>query len=650
LIFGRFIVCFVVALQTSEIGAGMRIKKHYFFLLLILLTACFQQAIYAQCTTPISSFPYNEDFEATDGNWTTGGVLSDWAWGQPAKPVINAAGGGSKCWIIGGTTGSSYNGGEKSWLQSPCFDISSLTNPQVSFKVFWETERRYDGAGFEYSLDGGMNWFVLGSINSNSNCTGENWFNFDPVNFLGGPGWSGNIQPTSGSCQGTGGSGGWLTAKHTLSTVAGATGIIFRFTFAAGTTCNGYDGFAIDDIQVGEAAPNAVDFTYTCNANNTVDFSSSISGCKTSVNWDFGDPASGANNSSTLDNPAHAFSSPGNYTVSVDVSFVSGPSLIVAKTINVIAVTGAITNPIKCNGYQTGAISVTVSPAGTYNYTWNTNPPRTTPSINNLAAGTYTVTVTGTNTCSASLPVTINEPERLWASSRATHAICGSNNGTMTAEVTGGTPPFNYLWSTGAVIQFIYDLAPGLYSYWVTDANGCGASQLNLPINNVTNTIDVFLGKDTTICAGQSLLLNPGNFVSYQWQDNSTASTYTVTSTGIYSVSVTDVLGCTGTGSIQVIVECSEIFFPSGFTPDGDGNNETFGPLPLSALSSLRDYKLTVYGRWGEVIFTSTDPFLKWDGTYKGKILPTQTFTWIATYTQRNLLPQFQKGTISIFR
>ena len=263
----------------------MHTKNYFFLLFFLLLSTLLQQNTYAQCTTPINTFPYNEGFENSDGNWISGGTSSDWTWGQPAKTVINAAGGGSKCWVIGGLSGSSYNGGEKSWLQSPCFDISSLSNPQVSFKVFWEMERRYDGAAFEYSINNGTSWNLVGSINSNSNCSGQNWFNYDPINFLGSAGWSGNIQATSGSCQGTGGSGGWLTAKHSLSNMAVATAVIFRFTFAAGITCNAFDGFAIDDIQIGEATPNSADFTYTCAANSTLVFSSNIIGYCTINNF-----------------------------------------------------------------------------------------------------------------------------------------------------------------------------------------------------------------------------------------------------------------------------------------------------------------------------------------------------------------------------
>ena len=72
----------------------------------------------AQCLSTISSFPYVETFEAGPG-WTSGGSGNDWAWGAPAHPLINAAAEGSNAWCAGGLTGTFYNYGEQSWLESP---------------------------------------------------------------------------------------------------------------------------------------------------------------------------------------------------------------------------------------------------------------------------------------------------------------------------------------------------------------------------------------------------------------------------------------------------------------------------------------------------------------------------------------------------
>src|SRR5437773_7833256 len=105
-------------------------------LLLPLVKTIFSMALlfspyfsFSQCTSTISSFPYKEDFETSNGNWVASG---DWTWGTPSKPVINAAGSGLKCWITGGLKNPGYNNGR---LKSPCFNFTNLKAPYLKFKV-----------------------------------------------------------------------------------------------------------------------------------------------------------------------------------------------------------------------------------------------------------------------------------------------------------------------------------------------------------------------------------------------------------------------------------------------------------------------------------------------------------------------------------
>jgi len=105
--------------------------NHILFSLLvkvILSVAVFLQPcmMRSQCTSPISNFPYTENFETLNGNWTEGGIFADWAWGTPSKAVINAAGSGSKCWIAGGLNVAGYNSNENAWLKSRCFNFTNL--------------------------------------------------------------------------------------------------------------------------------------------------------------------------------------------------------------------------------------------------------------------------------------------------------------------------------------------------------------------------------------------------------------------------------------------------------------------------------------------------------------------------------------------
>ncbi|MFM8432409.1 MAG: hypothetical protein ACKOA1_06410 [Bacteroidota bacterium] len=177
------------------------------------------------CSATVNSFPYTESFENGAGNWFTGGTASDWALGSPSKSTINIAGDGSDCWVTGGLIGSAYNPGQRSWLQSPCFDFSSLLHPEIRFMIYWETEYQFDGGNLQYSIDNGATWQTLGDATQDA-CQSENWYNISSITNLSGiaspsSGWSGTTRPTSGSCRGGNGSGGWVTASYCLPQLAG---------------------------------------------------------------------------------------------------------------------------------------------------------------------------------------------------------------------------------------------------------------------------------------------------------------------------------------------------------------------------------------------------------------------------------------------
>lgn len=123
-----------------------------------------------QTTPVIASFPYLEGFENNSGYWYTAGVNDSWQWGTPAKTIINKAANGTKCWVTSLT--GDYNSNELSYLYSPCFDLSGLTSPVLSFSHIYQTEDNCDCDYHwaEYSTDG-VNWIKLGVVGG-----GTNWY------------------------------------------------------------------------------------------------------------------------------------------------------------------------------------------------------------------------------------------------------------------------------------------------------------------------------------------------------------------------------------------------------------------------------------------------------------------------------------------
>ena len=116
----------------------------------------------------ISTYPYLQNFETGNGFFYAKGTNTSWQWGTPVKAAISKTASGSKAWVTSLT--GNYNDNETSYLYSPCFDVSSLAQPVLSFSHILITELGYDYSWVEYSTDG-LVWQKLGTAGS-----GTNWY------------------------------------------------------------------------------------------------------------------------------------------------------------------------------------------------------------------------------------------------------------------------------------------------------------------------------------------------------------------------------------------------------------------------------------------------------------------------------------------
>ncbi|MFM7288183.1 MAG: hypothetical protein ACKO18_02245, partial [Bacteroidota bacterium] len=176
--------------------------------------------------------------------WSSYGANNSWQRGTPTGPVITSAGGGTQSWTT--NLNGDYNNNELSYLESPCLNLTTLTSPQVRFKIWWDSESGWDGTQLQYSTDGGVTWLVVGTVAS-----GINWYNSALTN---GPGIG--LSCWNGSATGfpPGGSQGWLTAQHNLPSLAGVSGVKFRFMFVSDGSVT-RDGIGIDDFRVSDPPP-----------------------------------------------------------------------------------------------------------------------------------------------------------------------------------------------------------------------------------------------------------------------------------------------------------------------------------------------------------------------------------------------------------
>ncbi|MBK7936480.1 MAG: gliding motility-associated C-terminal domain-containing protein [Lewinellaceae bacterium] len=139
------------------------------------------------------------------------------------------------------------------------------------------------------------------------------------------------------------------------------------------------------------------------------------------------------------------------------------------------------------------------------------------------------------------------------------------------------------------------------------------------------------LGGDFLICPeepGDTLpALYPGAYSLYSWQDNSHVPVYTVVEGGLYWVRVMDENGCTAADSLTVTEICpTRYYIPNVFSPNDDGENDYFEVYS----SDLISLKLSVFDRWGDLLFTSSNIDARWDGNYRGKPVNPGVFIWVA--------------------
>jgi hypothetical protein len=255
----------------------------------------------------------------------------------------------------------------------------------------------------------------------------------------------------------------------------------------------------------------------------------------------------------------------GTYTVTV--SDMSGCSAVDSYTINpggIVTASISESNAL-CNGSANGSATVTASGgSGIYTYQWDAGAGnQTTQMATGLAAGTYNVTVTDDNGCTATDVATISEPTPLIPSMSSTVVDCyGDNSGTASVAASGGTPSYTYLWSdVGAQTTLTASgLAAGTYTVTVTDANGCIAQNsvvVNEPPAAMTATISA---SNNITCNGYNdgsatVSASAGTIpYTYLWNDLSAQTTTTATglSAGTFTVTVTDNNGCTATTSVAI--------------------------------------------------------------------------------------------------
>lgn len=190
---------------------------------------------------------------------------------------------------------------------------------------------------------------------------------------------------------------------------------------------------------------------------------------------------------------------------------------------------------------------------------------------------------------------------------------------------------------------------PGTYYDTLSTYTCDSIITLNLTI---TLPFPILSVHDTTHCFEEGPITITANAAqSFIWMPSGeTTQSIDITQAGIYIVTATDINQCSYTDQVIITEFCeTKLFVPTGFTPNGDGLHddvEIFG-------KHFTDFKITIFNRWGEIIFISTDRNIRWDGMYRGELMPAGTYPWIIHY-KSTLDPEHTehvlKGSITLVR
>ncbi len=219
---------------------------------------------------------------------------------------------------------------------------------------------------------------------------------------------------------------------------------------------------------------------------------------------------------------------------------------------------------------------------------------------------------------------------------------------TITLEVT--TNGALVMWSDGSTADALPVTEPGSYSATLS-LEGCSASAFTT-VDFLPDTIVLPSWTDSTYCPGEELRLDAeAPFANYFWSTGHDGPSLLVPATGAYAVSVTTPCASTERSILIGEGECSpEVYIPNAFTPDGDGYNDLFRVTTGDPLPELR---LSIFNRWGEEIFTSSDAALEWDGTYAGQPAPEGVYTYQVTYRKladAGVVARQMRGHVTLIR
>jgi gliding motility-associated-like protein len=400
-----------------------------------------------------------------------------------------------------------------------------------------------------------------------------------------------------------------------------------------GTSAQGCSNTAVQTVTVNNTP------TLTVN-NATICYGSSVILNATGANsYTWSASAGSVNTASASVNPTATTI----YSVSGENSgcLATTSATVNVNTVPVLSVNAATI----CSGQNAQLTATTSLSGGTYVWTPG-NQNSSTINVTPLGTSNYSVSysVNGCSTTAIS-NVSVNPVPFVSVSSVA---ICEGQIATLTAtpSLTGGT----FLWTpTGQTASTISDSPQSSSSYQVLySLNGCTTSAVGIVTVNPLPIV-VLSASSQTITSLEEVLVSASGGGTYLWNTGETSSSITVNPqlTTTYCATVTSVEGCSNNNCVTVFVkDISTLYVPNVFTPNNDGVNDMF----FTPNTHIVKYDLTIFNRWGQLLFSSEDPLKGWDGTFNGQIVPDGVYVYILNAKGADEVVYKKTGHITIIK
>jgi gliding motility-associated-like protein len=307
-------------------------------------------------------------------------------------------------------------------------------------------------------------------------------------------------------------------------------------------------------------------------------------------------------------------------------------------TVTVISLPNYTLDTTLCSG-QSIKLKTNLSGA-TYNYNWSTG--ATTESITVDTTGLYWVDIS-LGKCVVRDTITVKFIPLPVVNLPTTLDICPKD----VAKLDAGNPGLTYVWSTGATTQTIDVSAAGLYTVIVLNGKCFGLDSTNIRIIQPTVTQSTI-----SLCNMESLTLTASNTATnsaYLWSTGATTSSINTVTPGVYWVRVTKG-NCMSSDTITVIGTIGDgvIYIPNSFSPDNNKINDVFKAVG----TDITSFHLSIFDRWGELIYETSNLKEGWDGYYKGVLVKNDVYVWVMDYKtacdEKN--SHRRKGIVSVVR